>query len=230
VLELEKLVKHYHAGASGLIKAVDGVSMTVADGELAVLYGPSGSGKTTLLDLIAGLRVPDRGRILVDGRDIVEMSRKEQDLYRLHQLGIIRQTQDLTPGARVHTSASFKLVLKKERKTNTTLIPLLDRLGLGGRLRDRTEVLSMGERQRVAIAMVLVAEPQLVLADEPTGNLDTTRTREVLELLREVCRERGATVLLASHDPEAAAFADQKLELRDGQLREYKPVEAGVER
>lgn len=179
MLELEHLVKHYNAGVSGLIRAVDGVSMTVAAGELGVLYGPSGSGKTTLLDLIAGLRVPDSGRVLIDGRDIVEMSRKEQDLYRLRQLGIIRQTQELTPGARVLTSASLKLVLKKERKANTTLVPLLDRLGLGDRLRDRTEVLSLGERQRVAIAMVLVAEPKLVLADEPTGNLDTTRTREV---------------------------------------------------
>lgn len=228
MLELEHLVKHYNAGVSGLIRAVDGVSMTVAAGELGVLYGPSGSGKTTLLDLIAGLRVPDSGRVLIDGRDIVEMSRKEQDLYRLRQLGIIRQTQELTPGARVLTSASLKLVLKKERKANTTLVPLLDRLGLGDRLRDRTEVLSLGERQRVAIAMVLVAEPKLVLADEPTGNLDTTRTREVLELLREVCRERGVAVLLATHDPEGAAFADQKLELRDGHLREYTPVAANV--
>jgi ABC-type lipoprotein export system ATPase subunit len=228
VLEIQNLVKHYQAGAGGLIKAVDGVSLTVARGELAVLYGPSGSGKTTLLELVAGLRAPDSGAILVDGRDVVGMRRRELDEYRLRHLGIIRQAQDLTPGARVLTSASLKLVLLKKRKTNRTLIPLLDRLGLGGRLRDRTEALSMGERQRVTIAMVLAAEPQLVLADEPTGNLDTARTREVLELLREVCRERGAAVLLASHDPEAAPFADQKLELRDGQLREYVPAAGDV--
>lgn len=224
MLEIRNLVKHYQAGAGGLIKAVDGVSLTVVRGELAVLYGPSGSGKTTLLELVAGLRAPDSGAILVDGRDVIGMRRRELDEYRLRQLGIIRQTQDLTPGARVLTSASLKLVLLKKRKTNTTLIPLLDRLGLSGRLRDRTEGLSMGERQRVTIAMVLAAEPQLVLADEPTGNLDTARTIEVLELLREVCRERGAAVLLATHDPEAAPFADQKLELRDGQLREYVPA------
>jgi putative ABC transport system ATP-binding protein len=224
VLEIQNLVKHYRAGAGSLIRAVDGVSLTVARGELAVLYGPSGSGKTTLLELVAGLRAPDSGAILVDGRDVVGMRRRELDEYRLRQLGIIRQTQDLTPGARVLTSASLKLVLLKKRKTNTTLVPLLDRLGLDGRLRDRTEGLSMGERQRVTIAMVLAAEPQLVLADEPTGNLDTARTVEVLELLREVCRERGAAVLLATHDPEAAPFADQTLELHDGQLREYVPA------
>lgn len=211
---------------SGPIKAVDNVSMTVLGGELAVLYGPSGSGKTTLLDLIAGLRVPDGGSILVDGRDVVAMSRREGDAYRLHHLGIIGPPHDLTPGARVITSASLKLVLMKKRKANTTLIPLLDRLGLGRRLEDRTETLSMGERQRVAIAMVLAAEPRLVLADEPTGNLDTLGTREVLALLRDVCRESGTTVLLASHDPEAAEFADQRLELRDGQLGEYTPVGA----
>jgi putative ABC transport system ATP-binding protein len=228
VLEIQNLIKHYQAGAGSLIKAVDGVSLTVDRGELAVLYGPSGSGKTTLLELVAGLRAPDSGAILVDGRDVVGMRRRELDEYRLRQLGIIRQTQDLTPGARVLTSASLKLVLLKKRKSNTTLVPLLDRLGLDGRLRDRTEGLSMGERQRVTIAMVLAAEPQLVLADEPTGNLDTARTIEVLELLREVCRERGAAVLLATHDPEAAPFADQKLELRDGQVREYVPATGDV--
>lgn len=228
MLELRDLAKHYQAGPDGPIKVVDGISLTVAGGELAVLYGPSGSGKTTLLNLIAALGTPDRGSILVDGRDVVAMSRREADEYRLHQLGIIGQPHELTPGARVITSASLKLVLMGKRKTNTTLVPLLDRLGLGTRLTDRTEVLSMGQRQRVAIAMVLAAEPRLVLADEPTGNLDTVRTREVLELLRDVCREWGATVLLATHDPEAAAFADQTFELRDGRLRTYTLVGTGV--
>jgi len=227
VLALRNLVKHYQAGDSGLIKAVDGVSLTVADGEFAVLYGPSGSGKTTLLNLIAGLSTPDSGSIVVDGRDVLVMSRRELDAYRLHHLGIIGAPHELTPGARVLTSASLKLVLGRKRKTNTTLIPMLDRLGLGSRLADNTESLSMGERQRVTIAMVLAAQPKLVLADEPTGNLDSVRTREVFELLREVCKEWGATVLLASHDPEAATFADQKLELRDGQVREYIPITLG---
>jgi ABC-type lipoprotein export system ATPase subunit len=230
VLELHDLVKHYQAGDSGLIKAVNGVSLAVAGGELAVLYGPSGSGKTTLLNLIAGLSTPDSGRILVDDRDVLAMTRKQADAYRLHHLGIISAPHDLTPGARVLTSASLKLVLGRKRKTNTTLIPMLDRLGLGSRLADNTESLSMGERQRVTIAMVLAAQPKLVLADEPTGNLDSVRTHEVFALLREVCKEWGATVLLASHDPEAAAFADQRLELRDGQITEYTPVSLGDER
>jgi putative ABC transport system ATP-binding protein len=229
VLEIENLVKHYPAGADGLLKAVDGVSMSVGDGELAVLYGPSGSGKTTLLDLIAGLRPPDGGTIRVDGRDVVGMSRREADRYRLRHLGIMGQPHNVTPGASVLASASLKLILMRKRRTNTTLVPLLTRLGLGERLGERTEVLSMGERQRVTIAMALAPEPRLVLADEPTGNLDTVRTREVLELLRQVCGEWGATVLLATHDPAAAAFADQKFELRDGRLREYTPPDAPME-
>jgi putative ABC transport system ATP-binding protein len=224
VLELRDLVKHYQVGGGEPIHAVDGVSMTIARGEFVALYGPSGSGKTTMLELIAGLQSPDSGSVLVDGRDVVAMSRREGDSYRLHQLGIIGH--GLPPGWRAIQSASLKLLLCNGRAAKRTVEPLLGQLGLGDRLAHRTEQLSMGERQRVLIALALSADPKLVLADEPTGSLDTERTREVLGLLRGLCRERDMALLLATHDPQAAAFADQVHELRDGRLQAYVPDRA----
>jgi putative ABC transport system ATP-binding protein len=223
VLELRGLRKHYQVGAGEPIRAVDGVSMNVAAGEFVALYGPSGSGKTTLLELIAGLREPDAGAVLVDGCDISSLSRRQRDEYRLRVLGIIGQPHNLIPGARAIQNASLKLLLAHARTADRMIEPLLERLGLSDRMRHRTEQLSMGERQRVLIAMALALDPKLVLADEPTGTLDTQRTREVLALLRELCNERGAAIVLATHDPQAAGFADQAHELRDGQLQEYRP-------
>ncbi|HUN79195.1 MAG TPA: ABC transporter ATP-binding protein [Solirubrobacteraceae bacterium] len=223
MLELRDLRKHYRVGGGEPIRAVDGVSLTLAAGEFLALYGPSGSGKTTLLELIAGLRTPNAGAVLLDGRDIAALSRRERDECRLRELGIIGQPHNLIPGARAIQNASLKLLLANARTANSRIEPLLERLGLGERMRHRTEQLSMGERQRVLIAMALALEPKLVLADEPTGNLDTQRTREVLALLRELCAERGSAVVLATHDPQAAGFADQAYELRDGRLREYRP-------
>jgi putative ABC transport system ATP-binding protein len=223
MLELRELVKHYSLGDGEPVRAVDGVSMTVAQGEFIALYGPSGSGKTTLLELIAGLKEPDSGSVLVNGRDVSGMSRKEGDAYRLRQLGIIGGPHNLIPGAKAIQNASLKLLLTSVRKAQPTIEPLLAQLGLGNRLQHRTEQLSMGERQRVMIALALSNEPELVLADEPTGSLDTHRTREVLGLLRDLCHEREMALLLATHDPQAAHFADGVHELRDGRLTEYMP-------
>ncbi len=223
MLELRNLVKHYRVGDGEPIRAVDGVSMTVAAGEFVALYGPSGSGKTTLLDLIAGIQRPDSGTAVVGGRDVFAMSERESDQYRLLQLGIIGQPHNMIPGALAIENASLKLLLTNKRKAKSTIEPLLEQLGLGERLWHRTEQLSMGERQRVMIARALALDPKLVLADEPTGSLDTQRTREVLGLLRKLCLERGVAVLLATHDPNAAAFADHLHELRDGRLEEYSP-------
>jgi putative ABC transport system ATP-binding protein len=223
VLELRDLVKHYHIGTGQPIRAVDGVSMTVAAGEFVALYGPSGSGKTTLIELIAALQAPDHGSVLVDGRDVFSLSPRERDELRLRELGIIGSPQSLIPGALAIENAVLKLLLVNARNAQAIVEPLLEELGLSERLRHRTEQLSMGERQRLLIARALATEPKLVLADEPTASLDTQRTREVLALLRRLCVARGMAVLLATHDPEAAAFADAVHELRDGRLQDYRP-------
>jgi putative ABC transport system ATP-binding protein len=224
MLELRDLVKHYRVGDAEPVRAVDGVSLTVAAGELVALYGPSGSGKTTLLMLIAALIDPDDGAVLVDGCDISALTDAERSHYRLRDLGYVDQSSDLLPGGNVVQNAAMKLwLLEHARRAEQRVQPLLVRLGLGERLGHRADQLSMGERQRVMIARALSTEPKLVLADEPTGNLDTQRSRDVLGLLAEVCRERGTAVLLVTHDPLATAFADRVYALHDGRIVDYEP-------
>jgi putative ABC transport system ATP-binding protein len=220
VLELRELVKRYAVGDAEPVRAVDGVSLTIARGELVALYGPSGSGKSTLLMLAAAVLKPDAGAVLVDGRDISALHERQAAGYRMRDLGFIRQSLDLIPGASALDNAAVKLLGKpmSVREARRQVEPLLVRLGLGERLYHRAEQLSMGERQRVMIARALSNEPKLILADEPTGSLDTERGREVLALLSELARERRIAVLLVTHDPEAAAYADRVQTLRDGQL------------
>lgn len=224
LLELCELVKHYPTEGGAPVRAVDGVSLSVAAGEMVALYGPSGSGKTTLLLMVAALLAPSSGVVLVDGRDVSRLSERQASAYRHSQLGFVRQSFDLLPGVSAIDNAVLKLLkTTRWREAHAEVRPLLERLGLGERLRHRSELLSMGERQRVMIARALSTEPRLLLADEPTGSLDTQRSREVLELLRELCHERGVAVVLVSHDPQAAAYADSVHALRDGKLVGYEP-------
>jgi putative ABC transport system ATP-binding protein len=224
VLELRELVKHYPAIGGEPVRAVDGVSLKVEPGEMVALYGPSGSGKTTLLLMIATLLSPTSGAVLIGDRDVSSLSEKEASHFRLSELGFIRQNFDLLPGVTAIDNAVLKLLKNMRwREAHRKITPLLERLGLGERLEHRAELLSMGERQRVMIARALSTEPRLLLADEPTGSLDTQRGREVLELLTELCREHQVAIVLVSHDPQAAAFADRVYALRDGKLSDYEP-------
>ena len=228
VLELQGLVKHFPVASGEPVRAVDGVSLAVAHGELLALYGPSGSGKTTLLMLIAALLEPDAGRVMLDGREVSAFSARESARYRLLDLGFVRQSPNLIPGADVLDNAALKLMGTEvgAREARRRVGPLLDRLGLAERASHRPEQLSMGERQRVMVARALSTDPKLVLADEPTGSLDTQRGDEVLGLLAEVCRERGVSVVLVTHDPQAAWYADRVHALRDGRLVDHEPGRA----
>jgi putative ABC transport system ATP-binding protein len=224
MLDLRDLVKHYPAVGGEPVLAVNGVSMRVRPGEIVALYGPSGSGKTTLLLMVATLLEPTSGRVSIAGRDVSSLSEREASHFRLSELGFIRQNFDLLPGVSAIDNAVLKLLKSMRwRDAHRQITPLLERLGLGGRLAHRAETLSMGERQRVMIARALSTEPSLLLADEPTGSLDTQRSREVLELLRELCRERNVAVVLVSHDPLAAGYADRVFALTDGKLSDYQP-------
>jgi putative ABC transport system ATP-binding protein len=224
VLELRNLVKHYPAVGGEPVRAVDGVSLTVAPGETVAVYGPSGSGKTTLLLMVAMLLKPTAGTILIGERDVSTLSEHEASHFRLAELGFIRQTFDLLPGVSAIDNATLKLLkTRRWRQARREIAPLLDRLGLGERMDHRSETLSMGERQRVMIARALSTDPRLLLADEPTGSLDSRRGREVLELLRELSREREVASVIVSHDPMAAEYADRVLALLDGRLRESAP-------
>jgi putative ABC transport system ATP-binding protein len=224
MLSLHELVKHYPTVGGEPVRAVDGISLRVQPGEVLALYGPSGSGKTTLLLMIATLLKPTAGTITIAGRDTAELSERAASEFRLAELGFIRQSFDLMPAVSAVDNATLKLLKTvRWREARRQVTPLLERLGLGERLDHRAETLSMGERQRVMIARALSTEPSLLLADEPTGSLDSRRSRDVLELLREICRERNVAVVLVSHDPLAAEFADRVLTLRDGRLGAYEP-------
>lgn len=225
MLEIDQLVKRYPSGGGDVVHALDGVSMSVPRGELVAIYGPSGSGKTTLLTIVAALVAPDSGAVRVEGRDISRLSASAAARYRRLEIGYVSQSLDLLPGVPAIDNAALKLFDTRigVREAHRRVAPLMERLGLGQRLGHRPEQLSAGERQRVLIARALAMDPRIVLADEPTGSLDTQRSREVLDLLTEACRECDAAMLLVTHDPQAAAYADQLHSLRDGRLVEYRP-------
>jgi putative ABC transport system ATP-binding protein len=223
-LQLRDVVKHYRGGGE-TVRAVDGVTLTIEAGEIAALYGPSGSGKSTLLMLIAGLLAADQGSIRFDGREVTQFSARESAAYRRHDLGFVSQEFHLIP----HASALDNAILGlgplgfTAREARAKTLPWLVRLGLGARAAHTSEELSMGERQRVAIATALVGEPGLLLADEPTGNLDSARSKEILALMREICRERDIPALVVTHDPNAIDFVDRVYTLRDGRLVDEPP-------
>ncbi len=221
MLELREVVKTYASGDEQ-VRAADAISLLVEPGELVALYGPSGSGKTTLLLLAAGILRPDSGRVRFGGRDVAAMSEREAADYRLRDVGMVFQSFHLIPGATALDNATVKLLGRHaaRRDARRRAQPWLDRVGIGEKAARHPARLSAGERQRVAVARALATEPRLLLADEPTGNLDSESGRRVLALLAEVCHVQGLAVLLATHDPAAVDFADRVLQLRDGRLSE----------
>jgi putative ABC transport system ATP-binding protein len=218
-LELRQVVKHYPVGDE-IVRAVDGVSLTVAPGEIVALYGPSGSGKTTLLLIAAALLKPDSGSVLFGGQEISGLSAGASARYRRNEVGFVFQSFHLLAGASAVNNAALKLMCGGLSLSEAKRIvrPWLERVGLGQRMDQRAAHLSMGERQRVAIARALAGDPQLLLADEPTGNLDSHRTREILQLLADICHEQRIPGLLVTHDLHAQGFVDRVLTLRDGHL------------
>ena len=220
VLELDAVVKHYSGPGAQVVRAVDGVTLSLGAGEIVALHGPSGSGKSTLLMLAAGMMAPDRGVVRFEGRNLDELSAGAAADHQRQNIGFVYQSFHLMAGVPAVENAAIKLLadhvpLKRARQA---AIPWLERVGLGQRLNHTPDKLSGGERQRVAIARALVNEPRVILADEPTGSLDTRRGEEILALLAGIARERRVAVLLVTHDPQAAAFADRVCTLRDGRL------------
>lgn len=216
-VELREVVKHYQHG--GVIRAVDGISLSISSGEVVALFGPSGSGKTTLLKLVATLASPDEGSVLYKGADVCNFSRQEQAQYLRKEVGLVLQSFSLMPTSALNNAAA-KLVADgmSLRDGRRIAQPWLERVGLSRRLQHRPDELSMGERQRVTIARALASGPGLLLADEPTGSLDSERSREVLKLLCDIAHERGIPALIVTHDQTATQLVDRSYYLRDGRL------------
>ena len=220
VLETSDLKKHYQMGDT-VVRALDGVSLHVREGEFVALLGTSGSGKSTLLNLVAGLDHPSAGTLRVFDQDLAGMSREGLSRHRRSNVGIIFQSFNLVPtmsaAENVALAMMFAGVPRAERDVRAT--SLLESVGLGGRQRHRPKELSGGEQQRVAIARALANDPRLLLADEPTGNLDSRTSAEIMTLLARLHRENGKTVIMVTHDAGLAAqHAERTVTLFDGAL------------
>jgi putative ABC transport system ATP-binding protein len=221
MIKLERISKIYVSGRS-TVQALRDVDLEIQAGDFPAVMGPSGSGKSTLLHLLGGLDVPSSGRILWRDRDLAGLSRAELARWRSRHVGFIFQTFHLMPTLTALENVELPLLLQgvppKERRARAQQV--LSRVGLAERSHHKPNELSGGEQQRVAVARALIAQPEVLLADEPTGNLDSETGRAVLELLREINEQGGVTVVLATHDPEVASFAHEILRLRDGRLME----------
>lgn len=218
MLELRDITRAYELG--GERAGVFGISLSVPAGTLAVLAGPSGSGKTTLLQVAGLLDTADAGEVLLEGRSVSRLPERERCQVRLRRLGFIFQTFNLVPVLSALENVMLPLQLQgaAEGAARSRAMALLGRVGLGDRLHHRPGQLSGGQQQRTAIARALVSEPILVLADEPTANLDHAHGGPLMELMAQLSRERGVSFLAASHDPAVISRADLVFRLRDGHL------------
>lgn len=217
LLEFNGVSKRYLQGGEPVV-ALDGIDLAVEQGESVALVGRSGSGKSTLLHLAGGLDRPDGGTVQVEGRDLANLSIGERARMRRREIGFIFQFFHLVPGLSVAENVELPLLLDGRKDREGRIGELLDRVGLSHRARHQPGQLSGGEMQRTAIARALVAAPRLVLADEPTGNLDSASGEVILDLLAEVVRDAGAALVLVTHDEAAAARTGRTLHVLDGRL------------
>jgi ABC-type lipoprotein export system ATPase subunit len=219
-IHTENVCRHYTMGSS-LIRAVDGISLTVAPGEFVALLGQSGSGKSTLLNLLAGLDRPTSGSVNVHGRDLGKMSAQEMTQYRRRDVGMVFQAFHLITSMTITENVELPLRFAEVERSERALRvrESLERVGLGERLQHRPSELSGGEQQRVSIARALVNRPSLLLADEPTGNLDSRTGEEILNVMRDVSLSLGMTVVMVTHERALAErFAHRLIFLGDGKL------------
>ena len=229
IVQVQNLIKVYMQDTLE-VPVLRGVDFSIGQGQMVALMGPSGSGKSTLLNILGCLDRPTSGKYILGGRDVSLLSKTEQAWVRLHYLGFIFQAFHLLGDSSVLENVAMPLfyagVPPKERKQRAE--ELLLRVGLGDRLEHRPNQLSGGQRQRVAIARSLINRPRVLLADEPTGALDTRTGHEVLALLHELHDETGLTILIVTHDPEVAKTADRLIHVRDGRIVSQEEVDHGA--
>jgi putative ABC transport system ATP-binding protein len=218
-IQAEKLTKTYGSGSTAVI-ALDHVNLTIKEGEFVAIMGPSGCGKSTLMHLLGGLDRPSEGHVLIGGHNLTDLNDDKLTELRRRKIGFIFQFFNLIPVLNAVENAALPVTLDgvKPAEAKQKATDWLTRFGLADRLVNRPDQLSGGQQQRVAIARALVAEPELILADEPTGNLDTKSSDEIASLLRDVSKQYGRTVVMVTHDPRIAAYADRIIFLKDGKI------------
>ena len=217
ILKTENLWKIYRTGKVD-VPALRGVNIVIFPGEFVSIMGPSGCGKSTMLHLIGGLAQATRGRVLLDGNDLTAMSDAARTLLRRHKVGFVFQRFNLLPTLDAYHNIALAQHIHGDGFDPHRFELAINLLGLSDRLHHRPSELSGGEQQRVAIARAIVSEPKIVLADEPTGNLDTKSSENVLSLLSQLNRELGQTIVMITHNPEAAAYGHRILHMRDGEV------------
>jgi putative ABC transport system ATP-binding protein len=228
VLEAKEVRKQYKMGEH-IVNALDCVDFQVEKGEFVAIMGPSGSGKSTLLHLLGGLDGPTEGNIILAGQPLGKLSERKATLVRRHNVGFVFQFFNLLPTLSAEENILLPVIIdgKDQRKYKERLDSLLELVGLTDRRHHKPDQLSGGEQQRVAIARALITEPAILLADEPTGNLDSKTGTAIMELLKRSCDELDQTVIVVTHDAKAAAYADRVIFLRDGVIvQELKPAES----
>jgi putative ABC transport system ATP-binding protein len=217
-LRVEQINKRFLQG-SATIEALKDVSQIIDRGEFVAVMGASGSGKSTLLHVMAGLTQPDAGSVLVDGQDLSAMSDRQLTLFRRRRIGLVFQSFNLIPTLTAEDNILFPLLADgRPEFADGRLDELLSRLDLTGRRRHRPDALSGGEQQRVAIARALITDPSIILADEPTGSLDSVSGQKLCRLLKEICREQIRTIIVVTHEPSVAVWAERVVVLKDGQV------------
>ena len=219
ILKTENLWKIYRVGKVE-VAALQGVSLEVMPGEFVAVMGPSGCGKSTLLYIIGGLTQATRGRVRVDGNDLTELSDAERTQIRRTKIGFVFQRFNLLPTLTAEGNIAIAQHIHGNGFDPHRFKLVTDLLGLSERLRHKPSMLSGGEQQRVAIARAIINEPKIVLADEPTGNLDSKTSEVVLKMLEKLNQELGQTILMITHNPEAAAYARRVMHMRDGQIQD----------
>lgn len=219
IIKTQELTRIYHLGTSA-ITAVSNVNLEVEEASFVSILGPSGSGKTTLLNLIGLIDHPSSGKVYFRGKDTTRLADKERRKIRLRSMGFVFQTFNLLPTLTALENVELPLVLAKTslEPQRKKALQLIEAVGLADRLHHRPKMLSAGEMQRVAIARALVNDPCLILADEPTGELDTERGSEIIELLFNLCKKREATVIVTTHDKKVAEAADATYHLQNGTI------------
>ncbi len=220
LLEVKSIYKTYGSGEA-TVKALQDVSFTVPKGEFVAVVGESGSGKSTLLNMLGALDVPTSGKVLIDGKDIFQMKDKELTIFRRRNIGFIFQAFNLIPELTVEQNIIFPMLLDYQKPDKNYLEELLSVLDLKARRSHLPSQLSGGQQQRVAIGRALFTRPSLVLADEPTGNLDSQNSREVIALLKETSRKYAQTIVMITHNRSIAHSADRVLQVSDGVLSDF---------
>ncbi len=219
IVTIRELSKIYRQGEIN-VTALNNISLDIAEGEFLTLMGPSGSGKSTLLHIIAGIDRPTSGKCAVQGIEVTNLNESQLADWRNQNVGFVFQTFNLIPVLTAFENVELPLLLTKlpSKRRKEQVKTALDLVGLGPRMHHLPKQLSGGQEQRVAIARALVTDPSLIVADEPTGNLDSTSANEVLEILKALCKDAGKTVIMVTHDPKAAAFGSRSIHLEKGEL------------